>query len=197
VQWQYTDSGILFGPVVSPLNDLLLIGGRVDYGQPGFFEAVSTAGASLWKEVLPVENGLNIVPMSRARVTADGQTAYIGTSIAGQGSNGYSYLYSVQTGSGVAGVSLSSLTLNPTLIKGGTPSQGTVTLSGAAPAGGVVVTLTSNKKAAVVPASVTIPTGAASATFTVKTKVVLVKKVVTISAAYAGVTKTAKLTLTP
>jgi IPT/TIG domain/PQQ-like domain/Abnormal spindle-like microcephaly-assoc'd, ASPM-SPD-2-Hydin len=114
VQWQYTDSGILFGPVVSPLNDLLLIGGRVDYGQPGFFEAVSTAGASLWKEVLPVENGLNIVPMSRARFTPDGQTAYIGTSIAGQASNGYSYLYSVQTGDGggVPAVTLSTTKLS-------------------------------------------------------------------------------------
>ena len=168
----------------------------VNYGQPGFFEAVSTAGTSLWKVVLPIENGLNVVPMSRARFTSDGQTAYIGTSIPGQSSNGYSYLYSVQTGSGGTGVSLSSLTVNPSVVKGGIPSQGTITLSGPAPAGGLVVTLASNRTAAIVPARITVPAGAASSTFTVRTKVVALRRVVTMSAAYSRVTKTAKLTLT-
>jgi hypothetical protein len=88
--------------------------------------------------------------------------------------------------------------LNPATVKGGTSSQGTVTLSGAAPTGGAVVTLTSDKKAvAKVPASITVLAGTTSATFTVNTKVVLIKKVATISASYADVTKTAKLTLTP
>jgi hypothetical protein len=198
VRWQYTDPDSLMIPIVSPLNDLVFLGGAND-GQPGFFEAVSTKGSLLWKIPLPIENGLNVDPdpFARARFTPDGQTAYIGTSIAGQTSNGYSYLYSVQTGSVQTGVSLCSLTLNPTTVKGGMPSQGTVTLSGPAPAGGVVVTLASNKKAGRVPASVTILAGAPSATFTVNTKVVLMKKIVTISASYAGVTKTAKLTLMP
>lgn len=198
VRWQYTDTEPLMLPIVSPLNDLIFLGGATN-GQPGFFEAVSTKGSLLWKIPLPIENGLNVDPdpFARARFTPDGQTAYIGTSIAGQTSNGYSYLYSVQTGSGVAGVSLSSLMLSPTLVKGGTPSQGTVTLSRPAPSGGAVVTLASNKAAVAVPANVTIPAGAASATFTVKTKVVRLKKVVTISASYAGVTKTANLTLMP
>jgi hypothetical protein len=198
VRWQYTDAGILYSHMVSPLNDLLFVGGVVNYGQPGFFEAVSTAGASLWKVVLPVESGLNIVPMSRARFTSDGQTAYIGTSIPGQSSDGYSYLYSVQTGGGgEGGVSLTSLTLNPSSVKGGLQSQGTVTLSGPAPNGGVIVILASNKKAGVVPASVVVPAGASSASFAINTKATLVKKIVTISASYAAVIKTAKLTLTP
>ena len=198
VRWQYTDPEPLMLPTVSPLNDLVFMGGATD-GQPGFFEAVSTTGSLVWKFALPIESGFNVDPdpFARARFTLDGQTAYIGTSIAGQPSNGYSYLYSIQTGSGGGTVSLSSLTLNPTIVKGGTPSQGTVTLSGAAPVGGVVVTLASNKKAASVPANVTVPSGATSATFTVKTKVVLLKKIVTISASYSGVTKSAKLTVMP
>lgn len=196
IRWKYTDTEMLFAPIVSPLNNLVFMGGGT-FGQPGFFEAVSTLGSLLWKDPLPVENGLNVVPMSRARFTSDGQTAYIGTSIAGQASNGYSYLYSVQTGSGGGGVTLASLTLNPAVVKGGTPSQGTVALTGPAPAGGTIVTLASNKKAAKVPASVTIPEGATSASFTVNTKVVLLKKVVTISASSGGVTKTAKLTILP
>jgi hypothetical protein len=197
VRWQYTDSGSLRSNIVSPLNDLIFLGGGFDYGNPGFFEAVSIAGKSLWKTILPFENGLKITPWSRSRFTGDGQTAYIGTSIGGQPSNGYSYLYSVQTESGGRGVSLFSLTLNPTAVKGGMPSQGTVTLSAPAPNGGVVVTLASNNKAAVVATSVTVPVGATSANFTVNTKAVLVKKIVTISASYAGVIKTAKLTLAP
>ena len=123
VRWQYTDPGSLMIPIVSPLNDLIFLGGATN-GQTGFFEAVSTKGALLWNIPLPIENGLNVVPdpFARARFTPDGQTAYIGTSIAGQPSNGYSYLYSIQTGNGAGTVSLSSLTLNPTTVKGGAPS---------------------------------------------------------------------------
>ena len=83
IRWQYIDSGILFAPIVSPCKRSDFRGRSRHYGQPGFFEAISTSGISLWKLVLPVENGLNIVPISRARFTPDGQTAYIGTSISG------------------------------------------------------------------------------------------------------------------
>ena len=92
---------------------------------------------------------------------------------------------------------MSALRLNPTTVKGGTSSQGTVTLTGPAPAGGIVVTLASNRRAAIVPPSVTVKAGASSAVFTVNTKVVTLQKIVTISASYRGVTKSAKLTLVP
>ncbi len=197
VQWQYLDSGILFGPVVSPLNDLLMIGGIVTYGQPGFFEAVSTSGVSLWKQLLPVENGLNIVPMSRARFTPDGQTAYFGTSVPGQNGVGYSYLYSVQTGSSST-VTLSSLTLSPTTVVGGGTSKGTVTLSGPAPSGGAVVSLTSSKTAvARVPASVTVAAGQSTASFTVTTYAVTTATSVTLTASYSGNKVSATLTVNP
>jgi IPT/TIG domain/PQQ-like domain len=196
VQWHYTDSGILFGPVVSPLNDLLLVGGIVTYGQPGFFEAVSTNGVSLWKEILPVENGLNIWPMSRARFTPDGQTAYVGTSIAGQSGIGYSYLYSVQTGN--SAVTLSSLTLNPTTVVGGSTSTGTVTLSGPAPSGGAVVSLISdNPSVASVPATVTVSAGQTTASFTVTTSAVSTATRVTITASYGTGRVSATLTVNP
>lgn len=198
-RWQYTDTGILFSPIVSPLNDLLLMGGRIDYGQAGFFQAVSTEGVFLWRENLPFENGAYIIPQSRARFTPDGLTAYIGTSIPGQNpADEYCYLYALDTGSGGSAVSLASLTLNPTSVKGGTPSQGTVSLSGPAPAGGAVVSLSSSNTAvATVPSSVLIAAGATSATFTVTTFAVTATSSVTISASYAGVTKTAVLTVIP
>ena len=96
-----------------------------------------------------------------------------------------------------ASVSVSSLSLNPTSVTGGNSSTGTVTLSGAAPAGGAQVALSSNNGAASVPSSLAVPAGATSATFTVSTSAVAASATVAISAAYGGVTKTASLTVTP
>jgi len=92
---------------------------------------------------------------------------------------------------------LTSLTLNPTSVTGGSPSTGTVTLSGPALTGGAQVMLSSNNGAASVPASVTIAAGASSATFTVSTSAVTTSTPVTISASYTGTTKTAPLTVAP
>jgi hypothetical protein len=93
---------------------------------------------------------------------------------------------------------LSSVTLNPTSVTGGNSSTGTVTLSGAAPAGGVQVALSSNNTtAARVPSSVTVTAGATSATFTVSTSAVGASTMVTISATYGGATRSASLNVTP
>ena len=93
---------------------------------------------------------------------------------------------------------LSSVTLNPTSVVGGSPSQGTVMLTAAAPASGAVVTLTSsNTAAATVPGSVTIASGATSATFTITTSPVGTSTSSTISASYAGVTVPASLGVAP
>src|SRR5260370_327296 len=95
-------------------------------------------------------------------------------------------------------VALSSVTLNPVSVTGGNPSTGTVTLSGPAPSGGAVVSLTSNNTAAAtVPATVTVPAGASSATFTVSTSAVAASTSVTISGSYGSGTQTASLTVTP
>jgi hypothetical protein len=96
------------------------------------------------------------------------------------------------------GPTLSSVVLNPTSVTGGSPSTGTVTLSGPAPSGGAAVSLSSdNTAAATVPASVTVSYGATSATFTASTSTVTASTPVTITASYGGGTKTASLTVTP
>ncbi len=94
---------------------------------------------------------------------------------------------------------LSSLTLNPTNVVGGVQSAtGTVTLSGAAPSGGAVVTLSSsNTSAARTPSSVMVAAGATSATFTVSTSAVAASTTVSISGTYGGVTRAASLTVVP
>jgi len=59
---------------------------------------------------------------------------------------------------------LSEIVLSPTSVVGGNSSQGTATLTSAAPAGGAVVTLSSsNTSTATVPASATVAGGATSA----------------------------------
>jgi hypothetical protein len=93
---------------------------------------------------------------------------------------------------------LSALAFNPASVPGGNSAQGTVTLSGAAPAGGALVALARGRQLIVsVPSSVTVPAGAKIATFNVTTSAVSVLLTVNISASYGGVTKTATLTITP
>jgi Subtilase family len=98
-----------------------------------------------------------------------------------------------------ASLTLSSVTLSPTTVSGGVPSNGLVTLSGTAPSGGAVVTLSSsNKSIATVPASVTVPAGASSAAFQVATSSVTSQTSVTIAASYgSGSQQSAMLTVTP
>lgn len=101
---------------------------------------------------------------------------------------------------------ISSLTLNPSTVTGGTTQVlGTVTLLKPASSGGVMVTLrSSNPAIAVVPAGVVVQPGATSATFLIQTYPVAVNpNVVTdspssqISAQVGGSTKAAKLTVLP
>jgi len=95
--------------------------------------------------------------------------------------------------------SLTSVALSPASLVGGASSTGTVTLSSAAPGGGLAVTLTSSNAAATVPASVTVAAGATNATFTAATTMVTAQTAVTITitASAAGVSRTATLTVNP
>jgi subtilisin family serine protease len=90
---------------------------------------------------------------------------------------------------------VSALTLTPSSLAGGNTSVGKVTLNAAAPAGGKVVTLTSNKPDAVVPATVTVPEGATTAQFNITTTPVTANTSVTITAKTGTTTKTATLTV--
>jgi FG-GAP-like repeat len=93
--------------------------------------------------------------------------------------------------------SLSAVSVTPTSVTGGAPSQGRVTLTSAAPAGGLAVSLSSSSAAVTVPASVSVAQGATSATFPISTSAVLLSTPAAITATAGGLTRTATLTVTP
>jgi hypothetical protein len=108
-----------------------------------------------------------------------------------------SYLGALQTVSLTvnppAPVTLSSLTITPSVVAGGATAQGTVTLTGPATVSVVVGLTSSSAITATVPALVTIPAGQSSATFTIRTN--SFPRVVTITATVGDVNKQATLTV--
>jgi hypothetical protein len=67
------------GPIVSPTNELVLMGGQETFGRPGLIQGFSTAdGALLFEINIPKEpDGTCAVPYARARFTWAGDRAYI------------------------------------------------------------------------------------------------------------------------
>lgn len=94
---------------------------------------------------------------------------------------------------------VSGVKLSPAIVKGGVQnSVGTVTLSGIAPVGDLVVTLSSSDAtAATVPATVTVTAGSKTATFPVTSQVVSLQKKPVITATTGIVNKLATLTVNP
>lgn len=98
--------------------------------------------------------------------------------------------------SGAPTVQVSSLALSQSSVTGGTNVTGAVTLSGPAPAGNAIVSLSSNNGAAAVPANVTVNANSVTAGFTISTSAVASPQGATITATYNG-TAQAGLTVNP
>jgi len=97
-----------------------------------------------------------------------------------------------------AAAGLSAVSVSPTSVVGGGVAQGTIMLTGGAPSGGALVSLSSsNPSVSSVPSSVTVAAGASTATFAVSTSAVGANTGVTITATYGGVSRTTTLTVTP
>ena len=95
--------------------------------------------------------------------------------------------------------SLLSVTVDPSSVKGGACSTGTVTISGIAPEGGIIVALASDKASASVPGShsVTVAAGSKTANFAITTNSVTATEVATITGTLNGSSQSAKLTVLP
>ena len=135
VKWRHVDDGIMFEPVVDPTNRVIFTGGRVTYGEPGFFLGLSTAGQPLWKVPLPTEPGFGeygqLVPVSRPVFSPDGTTAYAITDVAGDGNTPYpelyAYLYAIPTGA--TGTTTSTNLAAPTNLTGRAVVGGRINLT--------------------------------------------------------------------
>lgn len=95
------------------------------------------------------------------------------------------------------GLNITSMTIEPSLVVGGHAAAGTIALSQPAPAGGALVTLTSDNAFAAVPANVTVPEGAASATFPIATSSTNTSVTVHITAGNDVSSTTGALVVTP
>jgi len=89
-----------------------------------------------------------------------------------------------------------SLTFAPVNVTGGKATTATLTLNGPAPAGGYVVTITSDNANATPPATVTVLAGQTIVTFSIPSKAVNVRTVIKITAAANGSSVTGTYALT-
>lgn len=104
---------------------------------------------------------------------------------------------SSQGTTGSTAPSITSVTVSPSVIAGGSATTGTVNISQAAGSGGQVVNLTSGNTALVsVPASVTVPAGATSATFPITTSPSASATSVQVTGSFNG-TASANITVGP
>ncbi len=94
-------------------------------------------------------------------------------------------------------ISLTNFTLSSSQVTGGGNESGTVTLSGNAPTGGILVSLISNNTAATVPATVTVYGNSNSATFPITTTGVTANTSVTITATLGSQSLSQTFTIIP
>jgi hypothetical protein len=95
----------------------------------------------------------------------------------------------------VASPALSSVQCSPTTLPSGAASTCTVTLSGAAPAGGAAVSLSSSSGLLTTPVSVTVPAGSASTTFSATAGIINSNQAATVTVTLGGVSRSAILNL--
>ena len=176
-----------------------VVGGNVSTGTVALTAAAPSGGAAVaLSSANPAASvpGSVTVPAGASSATFVINTSVVSLSTVGTLTATYAGLSktSTLTVSPAPAATLSALSLNPASVVGGAASTGTVTLTQAAPLGGVTVALSSSKATlAKVPASVLVPAGATSANFTVTTFATRKNASATISASYAGVTRTATL----
>jgi hypothetical protein len=92
---------------------------------------------------------------------------------------------------------LDRLALDTSIVRGGQSAQGTVTLTGAAPQGGLSVGIRSSDPTAIVPSAVALQGGSLSATFTVQTRPVTIDTRFEITAAYLDQTRSVAFEVAP
>ena len=176
--------------------------------------AITAAGKSLscnptTGKVTCVAYGMNrsliangTVAVVNVKVPSGVTSANLGVSSTFASSDTGIQLVSSGSGGAILGLSpvlpsLSTLACSPATVTSPTTSTCTVTLTAAAPSGGVTVSLSSNNANLTVPTSVVVPRGATSVTFAATPAMVSSSLTVTVMASAGGVGKTAMVTVAP
>lgn len=92
IKYQKDFSEVFGDPVASPDNSTLVIGTAQQSNSIAGFDPAN--GNERWRVTLPLENGLYQSITTRAKFSADGQTAYLHTATF-DGQNGTSFLYAI------------------------------------------------------------------------------------------------------
>ena len=137
------------------------------------------------------------VPAGQTSASVTANTSVVNTVQSAILTAGYAGVFKTTTLTVTPASTLTSIQCVPSTVVGGSSSTCTVTLSGPAPNGGAVVTLSSNNQVVTIPATVTVPAGQTSASVTANTSVVNTVQSAILTAGYAGVFKTTTLTVTP
>jgi hypothetical protein len=97
VHWNVNLGDYVRGPIADPTGAQILLGGADTLNHPGLVLSTNTTdGGELWRLVLPAENGFNQFVDTRARFTANGQTAYLVTATAtGDNATSRSFVYAL------------------------------------------------------------------------------------------------------
>lgn len=155
-KWSYSHPLTLINPVMSPNDDVMIIGGGEGFSK--FFLAIDRDGNPRWQVDMPVEQLVPFEttipqPLGRARFTPDGSVAYVMASST-PNSGGHCYLYAIQVGPIVdVGHALAGTIGEPSLVANGTLAPGSafqLAMSGVKP--GATVYLIAGTQAVGVPA---------------------------------------------
>jgi hypothetical protein len=195
-RWTWSEPFMLFAPIASPLNTLVVAAGQTNFGQPCYLQGVSVGGQPLWRLTLPMENDAAVYPFTRPTFSPDGRSVLVGMAGNDYAPDPACWLYSVDTGL-EPGQELPFLAVAPSSVVGGVTATGALTLKGRAPAEGTVISLSSSDPAASVPATVTVPGGLQGIPFPVTTRPVAARTEVTVTAFSGGQTHTAVLVVLP
>ena len=127
--------------------------------------------------------GAPAITIRSAATSADGSSLAVTSSVSGIG------------GGSAPPVTVSSLTCSPLTLNSGTSANCSVALSGAAPAGGIAVAITSSSSLLTAPAAVTVAAGSTSGSFSAQAATIATSQGATITASAGGASSTASFSL--
>ena len=160
-------------------------------GSPGSYTCLLTA-----LNTNIIQNGViavvNVTISASATSTTIGVTNAVSTSTTG------APIPTTATGGTItsaAPLSLTSLSCNPSQLSSLASSTCTVSLSGPAPTGGVVIVLGDNSTVLTVPSFVTVPVGNSSATFAASSGAVAANQAATVTATFNGASQSFSISL--